>query len=231
MRRAALAFIFLLAAASPALAQNGVPASRVIAVWGEGEAHAKPDMAQLSAGVVSEGDSAGAALSANSAAMAKVIAAVKGLGITARDIQTQSVSVNPVYGRAQPGGSQHIDGYRASNTVQVRLHDLDKVGRLLDAVTEAGANVAHGLTLEVAETDTLADRARETAMSDAHRKADALAKAAGVTLGQVVSISEEGAGGRPVPMVRTMAMEAKSAPIEPGESTVTARLRVVYAIE
>jgi uncharacterized protein len=231
MRGLAQAFVLVAAAAAPASAQQAAQPTRVIAVWGQGEASAAPDMAELSAGVVSEGRTAGAALAANSEAMEKVIAAAKGMGVAARGLQTAGIGVNPVYARPdRPGEPPRITGYRASNTLRIRLDDLDKLGALLDAVVAAGANMANGLSLGVADAAKIEDEAREAAMKDARRKAELLAKASGVALRHVVSISEEGAG-RPVPL-RGRAMATQSAaPVEPGETTVNATLRVVYAIE
>ena len=234
MRALAAALLLLLAAvAMPARAQGVTPPDRIIAVWGHGEARARPDMARLSAGVVSEAPTARAALDANSAAMTKVIEAVKALEIAASHIRTTGVNLNPVYSRPEgTNAPPHIASYRVNNTVEIRLDDLAKLGTLLDAVTRAGANTANGLSLGIADTDRLEDTAREAAMKDAHRKAALLAKAAGVILGKVASISEEGAGRSPMPMpMRAMAMEAKSVPVEPGESIVEATLRVVYAID
>ncbi len=135
-------------------------------------------------------------------------------------------------GRKNLGAPHHIASYRASNTLHITLHALDRLGNLIGTVTAAGANIANGLSLGVADTDALEDQARAKAMADAHRKATLLAKDAGVALGRVISISEEGAGGRPVPMrAFSAARAAAPVPIEPGETTVQATLRVVYAIE
>ncbi len=149
MRRLSLALALLAATALPAAAAGPeavAGADRVVAVWGEGEAHAKPDMAELSAGVVTEGRSAHDALSANSQAMERVIATVKALGIEGRDLQTEGVNLNPVYARSDNSGAPpHIASYRAQNTLRIRLHDLGKLGTLLDKVAGAGANTENGL--------------------------------------------------------------------------------------
>lgn len=232
MRRwpAALAILLLAAAAAlPGRAQTVTPAGRIVAVWGEGAAHARPDMATLSAGVATEGPTAHEALAANSQAMAKVIAAAKSHGIADRDLQTAGIGLSPVYARANAGEAPRIAHYRATNTLTIRVRRLDGLGPLIDALADAGANLASGLTLGVADEAKLAARARDAAMADAHDKAEALAKAANVALGPVLSISEEGAGS-PVPVRSFAAAKATPVPIEAGETTVRARLRVVYAI-
>jgi len=231
--RLVLALILALVAAGPAMAADDSGARRIVAVWGTGEVEASPDMAEFTSGVVTEGPTAQAALAANSATMEKVVRAVKEFGIAARDVQTRGINVSPVYTRqTRPEDQPRINGYRASNTVSVKLRDLAKLGPLLDGLTSAGANTTNGVSLSVAAPDPLRDEARQKAMADARRKADLYAGAAGARLGAVTSISEENAV-MPVRMQfeRAAAPMQAAVPVEAGEVQIRATVRVVYALE
>jgi uncharacterized protein YggE len=232
---ARLVFVLAVAAAAPgvaAAADDDAAKRRTIAVSGVGEVQTVPDMAVLSAGVVTDGSTARTALTANSTAMTKVVKSVRDAGVEARDVQTASVNVSPVYSRqTQPGDPPRVSGYRASNMVTVRLRELAKLGAMLDALVAAGANQMHGVRLTVAEPEKPLDEARKKAVADARRKAELFAAASGVRVGAILSVEEaEGA----IPMQRAMAaarMEAASVPVEPGEIEMRASVRVVFAIE
>jgi uncharacterized protein YggE len=233
--RAAFAFALALtvAATAPAFAQDKSPA-HVVAVRGEGAVRAVPDTADVSAGVVTQGNTAAAALRDNSAAMDKVMKAVQSFGIASGDVQTQGVNVFPI--TARPGGKPdappQITGYRASNTVSVRVRDMAKLGTVLDGLVGAGANEMHGVSLTVGKPEPLTDQAREKAVADARRKAELLTRAAGAKLGRVISISEESAAMPPQPRLYAMAERAAaSVPVAAGEVEIKASVRIVYALE
>lgn len=207
---------------------------RVIVVTGEGEVTAKPDQARLSAGVVSQAQTATAALSANTAAMNRVFAALKQAGIADNKIQTSNFSVSPQYPPYRPNDPQPrtITGYQVSNQVSVTVDDLAKVGPILDALVKSGANESYGLSFSIADPKPFAKQARAAAVADALDKAKTLADAAGLTLGPVLSIQE---GGVVVPGPRFMALAAREAapapPIAEGEETVRDNVTITYAIQ
>jgi uncharacterized protein YggE len=156
----------------------------------------------------------------------KVISAVKGAGIPASDIQTQQVSVYPRY--ANDG--QAITGYSAVNTVNVKVRDLAKAGAVVDAAVEAGANQVYGPTLTISEQSGLYSQALEKAFADARSKAQTIAAAAGVSVGEVVNIVEGGGIVPPVPVAEAAAGGDQAVPIEPGLQEIQASLTVTFAI-
>lgn len=226
---AAIAILALAAtASSPSLADN----RSALTVTGQGEAHAAPDMATITVGAVSEADTASEALTQNSSLVSAAIDALKEAGVEPRDIQTTGFSVSPRYVNTREANTTpKIDGYRVNNSVVVRVRKLDTLGSLLDTLVKAGANDIGGISFGISEADKFQDTARIAAIADARHKAELYAEAAGVRLGQIRSIDESG-GAYPVPqtMMRMKAMEADSAPIEAGEQTLSATVRVVYEI-
>jgi uncharacterized protein YggE len=202
-----------------------------IAVMGSATVSARPDMAEVSAGVVTQSATAAQALAENSAIMTRVLQAVAGLGIPERDVQTTSVSVSPQ--RAQPrAGSQQpgaIVGYEVSNQVRVKVRDFAVLGRLLDAVVSQGANALGGIAFSIADPAPLLQQARVQAIADAERKARTYAAAAGVKVGRVLFI-RDATSGPPRPIAGRVMMAA-SVPVAPGEQDIEASVSVTYAIE
>lgn len=205
-------------------------ARRAITVSASGEVAAEPDMARISSGVTTEAGTASQALAQNSEVMAKVIAGLKQGGIDAKDIQTTSFNVSPRYTQPERGEPAVIDGYRVTNQVQVVARDLDRLGEILDQLVTLGANEMGGLSFEVSKAETLLDDARKEAVANAKRRAELYAAAAGVTLGEVLSIQEAGdMGPRPMPMAR--AMKAESVPIERGTQLLEANVTITWALK
>jgi uncharacterized protein YggE len=216
--------------AAPALAQVVPPPT--ISVSGEGTVSVPPDLAVIDGGVTTEANTAREASEANNAAMGKVLLALKGAGIDEKDFQTSRLSLQPQYAQApNRPGTNVVTGYRASNRVTIRLRDVAKVASTIDTLVSSGANEIGGINFMVAQASKLLDDAREQAIADARRKAEIYAKAAGVTLGAPVSISEDG-GGAPAPMAfRKMAGMAASAPVAQGEETLRVTVSVAWAIK
>ena len=213
--------------ASPALAQTVPPPA--ISVSGEATVSVAPDQAQIDGGVTSDGKTAREASEANNAAMGKVLLALKGAGIEEKDTQTSRLSLQPQYAQNRTGTSP-ITGYRASNRVTIRLRDVTKVANVIDVLVGAGANDIGGINFTVSQPSKHLDEAREKAVADARRKAEIFARAAGVTLGEPLSISEEGA---PAPMFRgkLAAPMAAGAPVAQGEETLSVSVNVSWAIK
>ncbi len=213
--------------APPALAETVPPP--MITVSGEATVSVAPDLAQIDAGVTSDAKTAREASEANNAAMGKVLLALKGAGIAEKDYQTSRLSLQPQYPPNRSGPSP-IVGYHASNRVTVRLRDVAKLASVIDTLVGAGANDIGGIGFSVSNASKLLDEAREQAVADARRKAEVYAKAAGVTLGAPLSISEEGAPG-PIPYRRMAAGMAVAAPVAPGEETLHVTVSVSWAIK
>jgi uncharacterized protein len=234
--RASFALAAALALVSPALAQTDVPPA--ISVTGEGTMSVPPDLAQIDAGVASDGKTAREASDANNAAMGKVLLALKGAGIEEKDYQTSRLSLQPIYpapNRTGPLGSgpPSVVGYRASNRVSLKLRDVTRVASVIDTLVTAGANDIGNINFTVTQASKLLDEAREKAVADARRKAEIYAKAAGVILGAPLNISEEGA---PVPTFRAKAlavapMAAGVPPVAQGEETLSVTISMTWAIK
>ena len=213
--------------AAPVLAQAVPP---MITVSGEATISVAPDQAEIEAGVTSDARTAREASEANNAAMGKLLLALKAANIDQKDIQTSRVSLQPQYPPNRSGPSPAV-GYRASNRVTVRLHDVLKVASTIDILVGAGATDMGGVGFSVSNASKLLDDARGQAVADARRKAEIYAKAAGVTLGAPLDISEQGAPG-PMPF-RKMAvgMAASPTPIAQGEETLQVTVSVSWAIK
>jgi uncharacterized protein YggE len=215
--------------AAPALAQTMPPPA--ISVTGEANVSVAPDQAQIEGGVTSDAKTAREASDANNAAMGKVLLALKGAGIEEKDYQTSRLSLQPQFATpskvSERGG---IVGFRASNRVTVKVRDVTKVANVIDVLVGAGANEIGGINFTVTQASKVLDEAREKAIADARRKAEIYAKAARVTLGEPISISEEGA---PTPMFRgkMAAPMAAGAPVAQGEETLSVTVSVTWAIK
>jgi uncharacterized protein YggE len=170
-----------------------------ITVTGTGEATARPDMAQIQVGVVTQATTAGAALKENSAAVEQLLKALRDRGIAERDLQTSNFNIAPQYRQTQGQHAPEIVGYQVSNQVQVKVRRLDSLGTLLDEAVSKGANQVNGISFGLAEPGPFLDQAREKAVAEARRKAELYARAAGVKLGKVLVIDENQHHG-PQPM-------------------------------
>ena len=215
--------------AAPALAQMMPPPA--ISVTGEANVSVAPDQAQIDGGVTSDARTAREASEANNAAMGKVLLARKSAGIDGKDYQTSRLSLQPQFATPYKGSDRPgIVSFRASNRVTVRIRDVTKVANVIDALVTAGANDIGGINFTVTQASKVLDEAREKAIADARRKAEIYAKAAGVTLGDPISISEEGA---PVPAFRgkMAAPMAASTPVAPGEETLSVTVGMTWAIK
>ncbi len=226
----ALALVAATAAlgATPVRAQSVPPPA--ISVTGEATVSVAPDQAQIDAGVSSDAKTAREASDANNAAMGKVLLALKGAGIDEKDYQTSRLALQPQYAPNRSGPSPVV-GYHASNRVTIRLCDVTRAASIIDVLVGAGANDIGGINFMVSQASKLLDDAREKAVADARRQAEIYARAAGVTLGAPLSITEEGNQG-PMPF-RKMAvgMAASPTPIAQGEETLQVTVNVSWAIK
>lgn len=213
----------------PAVQTNAQP-ERFVDVMGSGSVSAQPDMATVRFGVTTQAETAEAALSENSVQMQSVISATIETGIAAEDVQTQGISLQPVYDSGnQPDSTPTLQGYRADNTVVVTVHDVASLGSLLDAVTAAGSNRIDGISFEISNRSDLLAEARRLAMEDAQMQAEQLANLAGAELGQVLEIQSVGVSSPP----RTVSVEQAAAagvPVSPGTQSVDYRVEVKWQL-
>lgn len=205
---------------------------RTVNVNGHGEVRQAPDIALVSAGVVKQADTAEAALAANSTAMKQVIDSLKAAGIDDKDIQTSNFSVQPRYdyGDNQP---PKLLGYEVQNTVSFTLRSVPKLGSVLDKLVGAGANQIAGVSFDVANPALALDEARKRAVDDARHKAQVYAAAAGITLGPIVSLSEEVNPSGPVPVRATMSKAGGGAdvPIAAGQQVVAVDVNIGWSLK
>lgn len=227
----------LVVACSPAAAgsQADVPASgSEITVVGQGEAYGEPDLATVQVGVETFAEAVDEATSGNQATVDSIMSALEAVGIAPEDIQTTNYSL---WAEQQPSeqGFSGIAGYRVTNQVNVTIRDIDKVGEVLAAATEAGANSIYGIQFSVDDPAALESEARADAMADARTRADDLAGLAGLEIGEVKVISE--VIGQPVmPFMGGgggFAMEAAASQpgISPGQMAVMVQVQVTFAAE
>jgi len=162
--------------------------------------------------------------------MSATIAALKRAGVADRDIQTQSINLQPQYryGDNQP---PVLTGYQANNRVSVRIRDMGGAGGIIDALVASGANQIDGPTLSVEHPEAALDEARTKALATARARADLYAKAAGLTVRRIVRISEsEEARQPPRPMMMMAAKRMDSTPVEAGEQELAINLSVVFEL-
>lgn len=223
------------AVATPSLAQESKSMPRLISLNGHGEVKAKPDMAIVNVGVMTQAVTAREALTQNTAAMEKVFASLKASGIEAKDIQTSNFMINPRYqydqNNAQP---PRVIGYDVSNTVTVSVKKLDTLGTVLDKVVGEGSNQINGVMFAIADDEKFKDEARKLAVADAERKAKLYAEATRISLGQIMSLSE-GNYQPPQPVYYGKAVRADAAqsavPIAEGEQTVAIDVNIAWEIK
>lgn len=197
-----------------------------------GHAAQAPDQASVSAGVVTQGRTAGDAMEKNARQMNAAFAALKKAGIKERDIQTSQMSLQPQY-NYQDRKAPVITGYEVRNTVSARTDSLSSVGPMLDALVSAGINNINSVNFSIKNSKSAKNKARMDAIAQARIKAESMAKAAGVSLGNVLEIRENANNHSPRPMMmaQRMEMDAGSTPIAAGEQTLSVTVNITYALE
>ena len=230
----------VLIVANPALVQAQtaptiLPDATVLEVSAEGRTTRVPDVATIRAGVVTQGQTAAAALSDNAGRMTRVLAALRKAGVAERDIRTASVALSPQY-RYTDGQPPAVTGYQASNSVSIRFRDVAKSGAILDALVAQGANQIDGPTLSLDQPEAALDEARGDAIKIARARAELYAKAAGLTVARIVTINENGAndGTAPQPPMYAMARAMKvsdATPIAAGETQVSVTVTVRFLLK
>lgn len=237
---------FLLAAllgsaalATPAMAQQPATALHAIAgtrldINATGEATRIPDVAVISAGVVTRASTATAALEQNSAQMNRVRAALKRAGIADRDIQTSNISLNPEY-RYADNQPPALTGYTASNQVNVRFRDIRNTGKILDALVAEGANQLNGPNLTIDEPEAALDEARSKALAVGRARAELYARSLGMRVVRLVAVTESGGGYAPPPPMPVAVMAARGerdyAKIDPGEQKLSVSLGMTFELQ
>ncbi len=225
------------ATALPVHAQTPTPPAiaagdSVLTLTAEGHSTRVPDIARFTAGVTTRGRNAAAALAANAQKMNAVIAALRAAGIADRDIQTSNLSLNPQYGEARDNAPAPVVGYEASNSLTIKERKVAEYGQVVDALVAAGANQVDGPSFEIEDADAAGDEARIDAIKRARTRADLYARAAGLHVVRILTITDGGAGTvrPPMPMmVRAMAASPKT-PVAAGEVETGASVTIAFEL-
>jgi len=240
MRQAILGALAIGAACLPAtaMAQQAPTVTQTIAgtrldISATGEVTRVPDLATISAGVVTRSATASGAIQQAATRMARVREALRQAGIAERDIQTSNINLNPEYSYAnnQP---PKLNGYSASNQVSVRFRDIANAGPILDALVKEGANQISGPNLTIDKPETALDEARARAVAAGRARADLYARSLGMRIVRVVSVSESGgsyAVPPPMPVMMAERAQAADSKIDPGEQKLQVNLAMTFELQ
>lgn len=205
--------------------------STLLSVSARGQASRAPDVAGISAGVVTQAADANAAMRENAAQTSRLMEAIRAAGVQSRDVQTAGISLSPTY-RYVENEEPRITGYSASNTLNLKVRNLDQLGEVLDALVASGANNLHGPSLEIDQPEAVYDEARRKALEQARQRADMYAEALGLKVRRIMSISEGGGTpqARPLYAMRAVAQDSMATPVAAGENTLEANLEIVFEL-
>jgi uncharacterized protein YggE len=222
-------------------AQAQTPPERSVTVQADGEARAEPDIAFLNAGVEATAPTPREALAQVNTQVQQVTATLRRLGVADADIQTSGINLyaitapdRPAVVAAGPGGptgpgTPQVVGYHASNSVSVTLRDLARVDAMLDGLLEAGITNLNGLRFGIRDTRALHERALANAVEQARPLAEAAARAAGLTVGEVTAIVEESSGGV-TSDIASPAFDRSGGAVEVGSLTLRVRVKVTFRL-
>lgn len=217
----------------PQRIQQESEANRQIEVQGSATIEARPDVAKLTLGVQTGPQStAEAALRILEQRFSNVVESISSAGVNEEDIRTTNLSINPVYDFAE--GRQTLRGFEASESVEVTIRDLTQVGEVLTRATGEGVNQAGGITFSSENEEMIQTEAEQEAIKDARQKAEMLADALGVRLGDVKSFNASSQkGGQPIPFAADAAAVAERSqlPVPSGTQEVQANVTVTYEIK
>jgi uncharacterized protein YggE len=199
-----------------------------------GEVTRVPDLATISAGVVTKAATATSAIQQAANRMARVRSALTQAGIADRDIQTSNISLNPEY-RYENNQPPQLTGYSASNQLSVRFHDIAATGKILDALVREGANQISGPNLTIEKPESALDEARAKAVAMGRARADLYARSLGLRVVRVVSLSESGGYAPPPPMPPMVMMaersQAADTRIDAGEQKLQVNLAMTFELQ
>lgn len=251
MKRPLIATALVLALATPWAASTFLPAragdtaaitapaatthndAATIMVSAQADVRIAPDMATINAGVVTQANTADAAMKDNRAKMSAVFEALKKAGVADKDMQSAGITINPQYHYAE-NQPPVVTGYQASNTVNVALRDMSAIGSVIDALVSQGVNQLNGPTFDVEDKDTALNEARTKAVAKARERAKLYADAAGVKISRLQNLSEQSMlmPQTPYPMMKMAAMDSagSATPVAPGEVMLSITIAMTYEI-
>ncbi len=238
MKTALCSILMAAALAMPAISAAQVIVPPVLAgtrldISARGEVTRVPDIAVISAGVITNAPNAATAMQQNADRMSRVLAALRQAGVAEKDIATSSINLSPQY-RYVENQAPVVTGYQASNQVTIRFRDVAKSGTILDTLVKQGANQINGPSLVVDKPESAQDEARTAALNTARARAELYANATGMRIKRIVSISEsENFVPPPMPyMMRAQAADAANkTEVMPGEQAIGVTLSVVFELQ
>jgi hypothetical protein len=203
-----------------------------VSVSATGTIKVMPDIAYVTAGVVTQSEDAAQAQKDNSDAMNAMMGALKAAGLTEDDIDTTGYSVNPMYNYDYNSGKSEIYAYQVINTVRIAVKELERAGEIIDIAGGSGANTNFSIMFTLEDEDAFYNDALTEAMEEARGKADTLAAAGGFSIIRVLTVAEGGYSYYPVYeyAAADTAEAYRETPISAGELTVSASVTVVYEI-
>jgi uncharacterized protein YggE len=218
---------------APAIAESS-PAPTRLDLSAEASVARAPDIALISAGVISDAPTAAQAIAENARRMSAARAALKAAGIADRDLQTTSLALSPLYRYAE-GKAPEVTGYQASTMLYLRFRDIERAGKVIDVLVARGINQIQGPTFTFDDPAPLLDEARVKALAAARARAELYARAAGLKVRRIVSISEAGSFApppQPAPMLRAAAADRMAETgLAPGEQKLTASVAVSFELD
>jgi hypothetical protein len=241
IRMMRMASLLALAAVPAVAGAQPIPVQTIsgtrLDVVATGEANRVPDVAIISAGVITRASTASQALQQNARQMERVVAALRRAGVAERDIQTSSLNLHPDY-RHVENQQPVVTGYNASNQVSVRFRDIAQSGKILDALVAEGANQINGPHLTIDKPEAALDEARRNAIGVATARAQLYAQATGKRVGRILAISEGLGGGYPRPEIMVTGARLRrgesggaDTSVIPGEQTLSATIQVTFELE
>lgn len=239
MKKVIILLLVLLAACQPStvvVSKDTAEPVNEIRVSGSSEFDVSPDLAEIRVRVETQGPDAQEAQRQNSDLSNSVFDALLKAGVRRQDIETYNYNIHRVQEWNPDKRRTEDKGFRVSNSFKVTTRQLGKVGGLLDAAVQAGANNVEGISFMLSDDRKGEARteALKLAAKNAQEKARALADGLNVPLGRLVSVSESTFGVQPVPYARAETMEARMdgapTPVEPQGVRVSAQVQVSYAI-
>ena len=225
--------VFLIASTNKVL--NTAATTNTVSFSGEGKVVAKPDIAKVQLSIVTDALTSKAAQDENSKKSKAVTDYLKKQDIDDKDIKTTGYNIYPQYKYPQYGGQPTITGYQVNQSLEIKIHDLDKVSDILDGVVAAGANQVNQLGFEIDNPEALKADARKKAIEDAKKKADELEDQLGIDLGKIVSFSEN-TGGYPIPIYMKAEVDGRGGmggggpSVPTGENEIVVNVSITYQI-
>lgn len=216
----ALAVLVGLVPFASGLAQGVVQGPQIVTT-GFGEAIASSDRATISVSVLTRGTSVEPASADNARRVRAVMDTLKSLGIAADQIETSNYNVSPEMQYPTTNQTPRVSGYTVTNSVLVRLRRIEDVGRVIDASLAKGANEISSLQFTSSKADSVRAVALAAAVADARSQAEAMARAAGGSLGALLELNTS-VPVRPMPVMQNFAMRAAPTPIAPAPQDVSA---------